>query len=261
VLEGGAGNDTLDGGGGGNDTASYEHAPAGLNGFTGVTVSLAISGPQNTIQAGTDTLINIENLRGSAYNDTLTGNGNSVLEGGPGADHLIGQSGVNDTASYEHATAGVTANLSNSIQNTGDAAGDTYTNIANLFGSRFNDTLIGDNNANVLNGYGTMGNGGDILTGKGGADTFVFGGGNVTVTDFDQGNTGFFNSAEGDKIDLSYSNFGNGLNPADAAAALSALIAASTGDTIDFGNGQVLTLMNVVNISTTLHTADFILHA
>jgi Ca2+-binding RTX toxin-like protein len=69
-----------------------------------VTVSLAVSGPQTTGGAGTDTLTNIEGLRGSSFNDTLTGNGNSVLEGGPGDDHLIGQPGQNDTASYEHAT-------------------------------------------------------------------------------------------------------------------------------------------------------------
>ena len=124
-------------------------------------------------------------MRGSAYDDTLTGNGNSVLEGGPGADQLIGQPGGSDTASYEHATAGVTANLNNIPgSNTGDAAGDTYTNIANLNGSRFNDTLIGDNNNNVLNGYGGTSEVSDILTGNGGADTFVFSGGKVTVTDF-----------------------------------------------------------------------------
>ncbi len=49
----------------GGDTVDYSHAPAG------VTVSLLLQGvPQNTIGAGTDTLINIESLRGSAFNDT-----------------------------------------------------------------------------------------------------------------------------------------------------------------------------------------------
>ena len=110
-----------------------------------MTVSLAASGPQTTGGAGVDTLVNIEGLRGSSFNDTLTGNGNSVLEGGPGNDHLIGQSGGNDTASYEHATAGVTVDLSNrQPQNTGGAGTDTLTNIANLTGSSFNDTLTGN---------------------------------------------------------------------------------------------------------------------
>ena len=88
TLEGGPGNDVLDGGAG-IDTASYEHAPSG------VTVSLALQGTsQNTIGAGFDTLTNFEALRGSAFDDTLTGNGNSTLEGGPGNDHLIGQAEV-----------------------------------------------------------------------------------------------------------------------------------------------------------------------
>ena len=177
-----------------------------------------------------------------------------VLEGGPGADQLIGQPVGSDTASYEHATAGVTANLNNIPgSNTGDAVGDTYTNIANLRGSHFNDTLIGDNNNNVLDGYGTQG-GSDILTGNGGADTFVFGGSNVTVTDFSH--------AQHDQIDLGNLNFGAGID----ASALQALIDAApvNAHTLDFGNGNgnVLTLTNVDvhTLQTTGPTSDFILH-
>jgi hypothetical protein len=59
----------LDGGVGTADTASY--ATAG----SGVTVSLAIAGPQDTMGAGVDTLIGIERLIGSSGNDTLTGDG------------------------------------------------------------------------------------------------------------------------------------------------------------------------------------------
>ena len=187
-------------------------------------------------------------MRGSAYNDMLTGSGNNVLEGGPGADQLIGNSGGSVTASYEHATAGVTANLNNIPgSNTGDAAGDTFTHIANLRGSHFNDTLIGDNNNNVLDGNGTH-DGTDILTGNGGADTFVFGGGKVTVTDFSH--------SQSDLIDLSNQNFGAGF--ADFSALLPVIIAAGHGDALDFGNGQVLTLTNV-DVSTLVQN-DFILH-
>ena len=52
------GNDSLDGGAAGSDTASYTDAAAG------VTVSLAITTAQNTVGSGTDTLTNIENLTG-----------------------------------------------------------------------------------------------------------------------------------------------------------------------------------------------------
>ncbi|OSI95282.1 calcium-binding protein, partial [Bradyrhizobium canariense] len=66
TLKGGPGNDKLDGGAGG-DWADYRGAPGG------VTVNLAITQAQDTKSAGIDTLISIENLWGSAYADTLTG--------------------------------------------------------------------------------------------------------------------------------------------------------------------------------------------
>jgi Ca2+-binding RTX toxin-like protein len=63
-----------------------------------VTVTLATPGvAQNTINAGTDTLTSIENLVGSDFNDTLTGDaGANKLEGGVGNDTLNGGLG-NDT--------------------------------------------------------------------------------------------------------------------------------------------------------------------
>ncbi len=93
VLEGLGGNDTLNGGTG-NDTAAYTHATGG------VIVDLNISGGQNVGGgAGTDTLISIENLRGSEFADTLKGtSGDNVLEGQDGNDTLDLSLGGNDTA-------------------------------------------------------------------------------------------------------------------------------------------------------------------
>ncbi|UVM71077.1 retention module-containing protein [Pseudomonas alvandae] len=98
LLYSGSGNDLLDGGTG-SDTASYAHASAG------VTVNLGLLAAQNTLGAGTDTLASIENLVGSNFNDTLTGNsagnridgglGHDVLNGGGGDDTLIGGLGNN----------------------------------------------------------------------------------------------------------------------------------------------------------------------
>ncbi|HLO75598.1 MAG TPA: type I secretion C-terminal target domain-containing protein [Magnetospirillum sp.] len=87
-LTGGAGDDRLDGGGG-NDWADYSATA------TGVTVSLATTAAQNTVSAGRDTLIGIENLMGTAGADRLTGNGlaNSLF-GGVGADTLTGGEGA-----------------------------------------------------------------------------------------------------------------------------------------------------------------------
>ena len=106
TLYGGAGNDTFNGGASVN-TASYADATAG------VTVSLGMQGSaQNTVAAGFDTLVNIQNLTGSAFNDHLTGDAsNNTLDGGPGDDTLDGGGGVN-TASYAAAPSAVTVDLS-----------------------------------------------------------------------------------------------------------------------------------------------------
>ena len=157
TIVGGDGNDTITGGDGddymdaglGTDTASYSTALAA------VTVNLSLVGAQNTVGAGVDTLLNVENLIGSNFNDTLIGNsGNNVLTGGGGNDSLNGGVGT-DTASYSNATAGITVNLSlTTAQNTGGAGIDTLSNLENLTGSNFNDTLIGNVGNNVLNGAG-----------------------------------------------------------------------------------------------------------
>jgi Ca2+-binding RTX toxin-like protein len=163
VLAGLGGADALDGGGG-TDTASYA---ASTN---GVSVSLAA----NTAHGGDaegDSFASIESLTGSAFDDTLEGDaGNNVLNGGAGSD----------TASYEHATAGVTVSLAiTAAQNTVGAGNDTLTSIENLTGSLFDDVLTGSTSANVLSGLDgndvlTGGSGADTLAGGSGADRFVF---------------------------------------------------------------------------------------
>ncbi|MEQ1537412.1 MAG: VCBS domain-containing protein [Sphingorhabdus sp.] len=181
-LVGGLGNDALNGGTG-TDTASY----AGLAG--GVTVSLAISGAQNTGSGGIDTLVAIENLTGTSQADSLTGNGgvnvlnggdgNDVLDGGGGSDTLSGGNGI-DMASYASAGSAVRVSLAvTAAQNTGGSGNDTLSSIENLFGSSFADTLIGNSGTNAINGGGgndriTGGAGADQLTGGVGNDTFVY---------------------------------------------------------------------------------------
>jgi Ca2+-binding RTX toxin-like protein len=190
TLNGGLGNDTLDGGTG-TDTASYAGATAG------VTVTLASSAAQNTVNAGLDTLIDIENLTGSGFNDALTGNtganllqgwlGNDTLNGGLGNDTLDGGTGT-DTASYAGATAGVTVTLASSAaQNTVNAGLDTLISIENLIGSGFNDVLTGSSGANLLQGWlgndtlnGGLGN--DTLDGGTGTDTASYAGATAGVT-------------------------------------------------------------------------------
>lgn len=86
-AEGGGGNDILNGGSG-FDTASYSRTGAG------VTVNLGLATQQNTVAAGLDTLVSVEGLLGSNFNDKLYGNANAnKLVGGAGADTLRGGGG------------------------------------------------------------------------------------------------------------------------------------------------------------------------
>jgi Ca2+-binding RTX toxin-like protein len=85
ILVGGLGNDSLNGG---NDWDVADYSGAGA----AVTVSLA-SGTASG-GAGSDTLAWIEEIRGSTYNDVLTGDGNAnILRGGGGIDTLNGGGG------------------------------------------------------------------------------------------------------------------------------------------------------------------------
>jgi len=201
VADGGEGNDFLQGtiasdiltGGNGNDTASFVNA-FNAGSTTGVTIDLNLQGAvQNTVAAGNDTLIGIENLIGSQLNDTLIGNADAnVIEGGLGNDTLVGGAG-DDTASYAGAAAGVTASLAlqGTAQNTGSAGTDTISGFQNLLGSAFNDTLTGDAAENVLSGGagddtlnpGANVNGAvDLLDGGAGSDTASFAGYTAGVT-------------------------------------------------------------------------------
>lgn len=182
-------------GNGGSDTVSYTTATAA--------VGVNLASHSATGGGGSDTLMSIENAVGSAFNDTLLGDGNAnTFEGGRGNDTLNGAAGL-DTASYASASAAVTVNLGTSgAQNTGGAGRDTLISIENLTGSRFNDHLIGNADANVIKG----GNGVDVVTLGGGNDVFVaeLGSGAATktgasswdvITDFD--------ALGNDRIDLS----------------------------------------------------------
>ncbi|WP_254203212.1 retention module-containing protein [Aeromonas sp. FDAARGOS 1418] len=119
-----------------------------------------------------------EILIGGSGNDTLNGNaGNDILLGGLGNDTLNGGNG-NDTASYFDSAAGVTVTVNGANQNTGGAGTDSLSNMENLVGSMFNDSLTGDGNANVLSGLA----GNDILSGGGGDDLLIGGTGSDTLT-------------------------------------------------------------------------------
>jgi Ca2+-binding RTX toxin-like protein len=185
TLIGGGGADLLTGGLGSSDTASYATAPAGL--FAGLEEANF-----NTGHAAGDTYDRIENLTGSAFNDFLYGSvvanrltglaGNDWLVGKEGADRFDGGAG-SDTVSYD-SSFDVRADLLQPSSNTGDAIGDVFIAIENLDGSSFDDTLLGNNAANVIRGssYPNAASGNDRLFGRGGNDKLFGFDGNDTLT-------------------------------------------------------------------------------
>uniref|UniRef100_A0A923FQI5 Retention module-containing protein n=1 Tax=Pseudomonas marvdashtae TaxID=2745500 RepID=A0A923FQI5_9PSED len=162
---------------GGSDSAgvgiSYQ-AGHTLTGTSGDDVLLAGNG-NNVLNAGDGNDI----LSAGTGNNTFNGGaGGDLLYSGSGNDLLDGGSG-NDTASYAHATAGVTVNLGLlAAQDTLGAGTDTLAGIESLVGSNFNDTLAGNGASNRIDG----GLGHDMLNGGGGDDILIGGLGNNTLT-------------------------------------------------------------------------------
>lgn len=147
---------------------------------------------------GNDTINGLDGddrLSGHEGNDILNGGlGNDRLIGGEGADTLDGGVGVN-SALFVKASAGVTASLVTGGSG-GEATGDTYTNIQNLFGSNHNDNLGGDSSANTINGR----SGHDSLSGGGNNDLLIGALGTDTLNGED-GNDRLFGQGGNDILD------------------------------------------------------------
>jgi len=225
-LEGGVGNDTLDGGagrdliyggdgddyifesdflaGGNNSDSGRDTIYGGLGNdtvdFTGGTEGIAVvlvnqnaivdpSGPNNN-----DSLFGIENIVGTAFNDTITGDdganflsggagadlvsgggGSDTIAGGPGNDTLSGGAGI-DTLTYANSATAVNVNIG---ANTATGEGtDVISGFENLIGSAQADTLAGSAGANIIDG----GAGADTIFGGLGNDTITGGGGDDVIT-------------------------------------------------------------------------------
>jgi Ca2+-binding RTX toxin-like protein len=158
-LNGGADADYIDGGADA-DWAMYNTATAGVH------VNLAL-GTGLAGEALGDVLVNIEQIVGTAYSDTLIGDaGDNALRANAGGDSLNGGAGI-DLLDYSTSAAGVTVNLATGSTSGGDAQGDTIANFENVGGGSAADALTGNGDANVLQGNG----GNDTLVGGGGDDT------------------------------------------------------------------------------------------
>ncbi|MBR1125405.1 VCBS repeat-containing protein [Bradyrhizobium lablabi] len=194
VFAGRGGNDFIDGRGG-YDMVVYDDDPSTT---TGVTVQLAAGTVTGDATVGTDTLRDIEAVRGTSFADLFdaTGYGASGalnvsssmgsfndFAGAGGNDTIIGNG--NTRLNFQLATAGVTVDMEVSagtaITVAGTASGtsegtDTFTGVNAAQGSMFNDTLLGSSYDNQFLGLG----GDDFIDGRGGFDTVSYN--NLTMT-------------------------------------------------------------------------------
>ncbi|HET9978301.1 MAG TPA: calcium-binding protein, partial [Burkholderiaceae bacterium] len=215
-IVGGSGQDSYDGGAD-NDVVLFEDAPGGVT----IDLTLASNQVANDGWGNTEQMVNVENLHGSRHDDVIRlGNagayvfgraGNDALTGGNGSDNFIPGSGSdtvnggggNDTVSYSDdtydtagaGTQGVTVDLTLTAGTVIDPwnSTDNLSNVENVVGTQFNDTMTGNGVNNVLTGGG----GADTLRGGGGNDT-LFGG---------QGSSGL--ATPGDGVDTLYGEAGN----------------------------------------------------
>jgi Ca2+-binding RTX toxin-like protein len=170
TFQGNGGNDYIDGGAG-DDDVSYQQAPGGVN------VNLATGVATGD---GTDTLLNIERVRGSNFNDVLTGSGRldvaEIFVGERGNDAINGGAGI-DFASWQTTSlsdGGVTALINNGAGSVTHATmgTDTLTNIEGLVGTNSDDNLVGLGGNQWFRGRG----GSDVLSGGAGIDTADYSG-------------------------------------------------------------------------------------
>ncbi|MGI8521044.1 MAG: calcium-binding protein, partial [Actinomycetota bacterium] len=139
---------------------------------------------------GNDVLVKIEDLRGSAQNDSLTGSdgtneitgsagnaklfglaGDDELESSPGDDDFDGGEGI-DVLQFITAATPATVDLGAGTS-TG-VGNDTIVAIENVSGSIHNDSITGDDKVNILRG----GIGNDAISGAAGDDEILGGSGN-----------------------------------------------------------------------------------
>ncbi len=178
----------------------------------------------DSLATGSSVVVDGTFVYGTTTNDVIDGsNGGQTIYAGAGNDNVKAGTGV-DT---------IFGGSGNDII-TGNNGGDS------IFGGSGNDIIFGGNGPDIIIG----GHGDDQLTGNtegSGSDTFVF---NLNddhdiITDFDLG------------LDFVQLNIGV------SAAELTAIIAASSGNTLDFGNGDAITFQGL-NVQQ-LNTGNFIL--
>jgi Ca2+-binding RTX toxin-like protein len=189
---------------------------AHLNGGSG-TDDLTSDAGHDTLIAGRNTNSGFtETLNGGASGDVLIGTTSSStsdsLNGGPGADQLLGGPGFDslagdlgtddiqggDGSDFYSPTgaAGVTITLDD-VANDGEPGenDNVHSDIEEVFGTSFDDTLIGSANNDTFFGFG----GDDTLIGAGGNDTLI-GSNNMDTLEGDAGNDVLSGGSDADDL-------------------------------------------------------------
>ena len=190
TLNGGSGSDVVNANGG-DDTAYGNDGNDTMSGAAGHDTLYGGKG-NDTLFGGTGN----DALHGDDGNDTLSsGAGNDTLYGGDGddviligddhnVDSIFGGSG-DDTIRFSHATSnqGVTVTMTGDRDGTYDFDGTSgqgnFSNIQNLSGTEYNDSLNASADSKDMDLYGNGGN-----------DTFIFAfdDGHDVIADMTQGN-------------------------------------------------------------------------
>ncbi|HTO61058.1 MAG TPA: calcium-binding protein, partial [Bradyrhizobium sp.] len=176
-LVGGKGNDTLNGGPAGDfDEVSYfDSTNPVIANLSSVVHQGVAPGTVQDGTGGTDRLINIGDILGGQGNDTMYGGAASeIFEASGGNDSIDGGGGFN-VLDYFNSSDGVVVDLTKEGQAQPISASqgtDTFVNISGVYGSTFNDTIIGNNADN-------------IAFGRDGNDRFAVAGSGVVITQQD----------------------------------------------------------------------------
>ena len=166
-----AGNDFVDFTGmTGTARISWQTASGGVNASLVTGTATDVNAGDNFI--GNDQFIGANYLRGSSFDDILTGDAdNNFFRGSKGNDTINGGAGI-DRIDHNDSPEGIFVNLllpSGQVVDDGFGTSDDLTGIENVRGSMFADIIIGDDSANELRGEA----GNDILFGQGGNDNLI----------------------------------------------------------------------------------------
>ncbi|MGI8519813.1 MAG: calcium-binding protein [Actinomycetota bacterium] len=190
-MDGGPGDDIINGGGFGC-TEQSQNCKNDRDEADFSTSSVAITANLKNGTAtgeGNDVLIKVEDLRGSAQNDLLTGDdGTNEITGSAGNDKLFGLGGEDELESspgdddfnggegidvLQFITAATAATVDLGAGTSTGVGNDTILAIENVSGSIHDDSITGDDNANIVRG----GIGDDAISGAAGDDEILGGAG------------------------------------------------------------------------------------